>query len=225
MKLLLAEDDKNISKAVTALLSKNSYTVDAVFDGESALDSMEYGDYDGVILDIMMPKKDGITVLKEARARGINVPVLMLTAKTEIDDRIDGLDAGADDYLTKPFDGGELLARIRAMLRRKGEFTSDTLKFSNMELDRSSYELKADKGSVKLNGKAYQLMEMFMRSPKQIMSAEMIMEHIWGWESEAEINVIWVNISYLRKQLTAIGAKAEIKATRNVGYSLESKDV
>ena len=223
MKILLAEDDKNISKAVTALLQKNSYTVDGVYDGESALDSIVYGDYDGVILDIMMPKMDGVTVLKNIRARNINVPVLLLTAKTEIDDRIDGLDAGADDYLTKPFDGGELLARIRAMLRRKGEFTSDLLKFSNMELDRSTYELKTDKGAVKLNGKAYQLMEMFMRSPKQIMSGEMIMEHIWGWESEAEINVIWVNISYLRKQLAAIGAKAEIKATRNVGYSLESK--
>ncbi len=223
MKILLAEDDKNISKAVTALLQKNSYTVDGVYDGESALDSIVYGDYDGVVLDIMMPKMDGVTVLKNIRAKNINVPVLLLTAKTEIDDRIDGLDAGADDYLTKPFDGGELLARIRAMLRRKGEFTSDLLKFSNMELDRSTYELKTDKGAVKLNGKAYQLMEMFMRSPKQIMSGEMIMEHIWGWESEAEINVIWVNISYLRKQLVAIGAKAEIKATRNVGYSLESK--
>ena len=223
MKILLAEDDKNISKAVTALLQKNSYTVDGVYDGESALDSIVYGDYDGVVLDIMMPKMDGVTVLKNIRAKDINVPVLLLTAKTEIDDRIDGLDAGADDYLTKPFDGGELLARIRAMLRRKGEFTSDLLKFSNMELDRSTYELKTDKGTVKLNGKAYQLMEMFMRSPKQIMSGEMIMEHIWGWESEAEINVIWVNISYLRKQLVAIGAKAEIKATRNVGYSLESK--
>ncbi len=223
MKILLAEDDKNISKAVTALLQKNSYTVDGVYDGESALDSIVYGDYDGVVLDIMMPKMDGVTVLKNIRAKNINVPVLLLTAKTEIDDRIDGLDAGADDYLTKPFDGGELLARIRAMLRRKGEFTSDLLKFSNMELDRSTYELKTDKGAVKLNGKAYQLMEMFMRSPKQIMSGEMIMEHIWGWESEAEINVIWVNISYLRKQLAAIGAKAEIKATRNVGYSLESK--
>ena len=225
MKLLLAEDDKNISKAVTALLQKNSYTVDAVYDGESAYDNILYGDYDGIILDIMMPKKDGVTVLKEIRAKGIKVPVLMLTAKAEVEDRIDGLDAGADDYLTKPFDGGELLARIRAMLRRKGEFTSDVLKFSNMELDRSTYELRADKGSVKLNGKAYQLMELFIRSPKQIMSAEMIMEHIWGWESEAEINVIWVNISYLRKKLTEIGANAEIKATRNVGYSLESTDV
>lgn len=225
MKLLLAEDDKNISKAVTALLQKNSYTVDAVYDGEAALDNIIYGDYDGIILDIMMPKVDGVTVLRRIREKQINVPVLMLTAKTEIDDRIDGLDAGADDYLTKPFDGGELLARIRAMLRRKGEFTSDVLKFGNMELDRSSYELKTDKNSVKLNGKAYQLMEMFMRSPKQIMSAEMIMEHIWGWESDAEINVIWVNISYLRKKLVEIGAKAEIKATRNVGYSLESKNV
>jgi len=221
MKLLFAEDDRDISKAVTTLLERNSYTVDPVYNGQDALDYASDGDYDAIIMDIMMPKMDGITALQKMREAGVQIPVLLLTAKTEVDDRISGLDAGADDYLTKPFAGGELLARLRALLRRKGEYQSDILQYGDLELDRASYTLSCKGKSVKLAGKAYQLMEMLIRSPHQIMSVNQLMEHVWGWDSEAEINVVWVNISFLRKKLLEIGSKAEIHATRGVGYSLE----
>ncbi|MCR5792184.1 MAG: response regulator transcription factor [Lachnospiraceae bacterium] len=221
MKILFAEDDKDISKAVVTLLEKNSYTVEAVYNGEDALDYATCGEYDAIVMDIMMPKLDGVTALQEMRKAGVNTPVLLLTAKTEVEDRIEGLDAGADDYLTKPFAGGELLARLRAMLRRKGDYQSDVLTFRDLSLDRGSYTLTCGEKSVKLVGKAYQLMEMLIRSPHQIMSVNQLMEHIWGWDSEAEINVVWVNVSFLRKKLTEIGSSVEIHATRGVGYSLE----
>ncbi|MFV0467130.1 MAG: response regulator transcription factor [Lachnospiraceae bacterium] len=223
MKILFAEDDKDISKAVVTLLERSSYTVDAVYNGEDAFDYAAEGDYDAIILDIMMPKMDGVTVLKKLREKGCDVPAMMLTAKSEIDDRIVGLDAGADDYLTKPFAGGELLARVRALLRRRTEFQSDEVKFGDIVLDRGSYQLSCKKNGVKLSGKAFQMMEMFMLSPRQIISVNQFMEHIWGWDSDAEINVVWVNISFLRKKLEEIGSSAEIKATRGVGYSLEDK--
>lgn len=223
MKILFAEDDRDISKAVVTLLERSSYTVDAVYNGADALDYATEGDYDVIVLDIMMPKMDGVTVLKKLREQGCSIPVMMLTAKSEVDDRIVGLDAGADDYLTKPFAGGELLARVRALLRRRTEFQSDDVQFANVTLDRSSYHLICKKKSVKLSGKAFQMMEMFMLSPRQIISVNQFMEHIWGWDSDAEINVVWVNISFLRKKLDEIGASVEIKATRGVGYSLEDK--
>ena len=221
MKILFAEDDKDISKGVVTLLERNSYTVDAVYNGADALDYAVDGDYDAIVLDIMMPKMDGVTALKKMREADVAVPVLLLTAKTEVDDRIEGLDAGADDYLTKPFAGGELLARLRALLRRKGGFQSDVIKYGDLELDRTSYTLSCGAKNVKLVGKAYQLMEMLIRSPHQVLSVNQLMEHVWGWDSEAEINVVWVNISFLRKKLTEIGSKTEIRATRGVGYSLE----
>ncbi len=221
MRLLLAEDEKEMSNAITAVLKHEHYSVDAVYDGQDAFDYLDTGLYDGAILDIMMPKKDGITVLKEIRRKGNDIPVILLTAKSELDDKVEGLDAGADDYLTKPFAGGELLARLRALLRRKGEFQSDVIKYGDLELDRTSYTLSCGTKNVKLVGKAYQLMEMLIRSPHQILSVNQLMEHVWGWDSEAEINVVWVNISFLRKKLTEIGSKTEIRATRGVGYSLE----
>ncbi|MBE5855234.1 MAG: response regulator transcription factor [Lachnospiraceae bacterium] len=221
MKLLFAEDDKDISKAVTTLLERNSYTVEPVYNGVDALDYATDGDYDAIVMDIMMPRMDGITALQKMREAGVTTPVLLLTAKTEVDDRIEGLDAGADDYLTKPFDGGELLARLRAMLRRKGEYQSDQLTYKDLILDRGSYVLACGNKNVKLSGKAYQMMELLMRSPNQIFSVNHMMEHIWGWDAEAEINVVWVNISFLRKKLTEIGSSVEIHATRGAGYSLE----
>lgn len=222
MKLLFAEDDRDISKAVVTLLERSSYTVDAVYNGQDALDYAMDGDYDAIVMDIMMPKMDGITALHRMRESGVQIPVLLLTAKTEVDDRISGLDAGADDYLTKPFATGELLARLRALLRRKGEYQPDTLTYEDLELDRASYTLSCNGNCVKLAGKAYQMMEMLIRSPRQIISVNQFMEHIWGWDSDAEINVVWVNISFLRKKLAEIGSKTEIHATRGVGYSLES---
>ena len=221
MRILLAEDEKSLSKALVALLEKNNYSVDAVYDGEEALNYIEAGNYDALILDIMMPKRDGISALKELRSRGFDIPVLILSAKAEIDDKVLGLDCGANDYLTKPFSFKELLARLRA-ITRKGESQLDsTLKIGNITLDLATYELSAASGSVKLANKEFQMMEMLMRNPTHLISTERFMEKIWGYDSDAEINVVWVYISYLRRKLTKIGARVEIRAHRNAGYSLE----
>ena len=265
MRLLLAEDEEDLSRALVAVLKHNNYSVDAVYYGAEALDYIENSDnYDGVILDIMMPKMDGITVLKTIRSHGNSVPVLMLTAKAEIDDRVEGLDSGADDYLTKPFSMKELLARIRAMTRRKADTTDSVLTFGDITLDRSTYmltgpasiknagsiennalhtdannedngnltgKIKGDNTSdgqvsgnqnvgIRLANKEYQMLEMLMTNPGQIISADQFMDRIWGYDSEAEQNVVWVYISYLRKKLASVGSAAQIKATRGVGYSI-----
>jgi len=221
MRLLFAEDEKALSKALTAILERNNYTVDAVYDGQSALDYLVTDNYDGVILDIMMPKLDGISVLKKIRERGNLVPVLLLTAKSEVDDKVLGLDAGANDYLAKPFDSKELLARIRAMTRTQTAQTSSKLQFGNVTLDRATFELSSSSGSFRLANKEFQMLEFLMSNPHQLISSERFLEKIWGYDSETEMNVVWVYISYLRKKLTAIHANVQIKATRNVGYSLE----
>ena len=223
MRLLLAEDEKELSRALVAILKHNNYSVDAVYDGLDAYNYAKAENYDGIILDIMMPKMNGIEALKKMRAEGINVPVLMLTAKSDIDDRIEGLDSGADDYLTKPFAMGELLARIRAMTRRKSELSSNTLEFGNITLSRENFELTGPDGAQRLGNKEYQMLETMMMNPKRLISTERFMEKIWGYDSEAEINVVWVYISYLRKKLTSVGANVVIKASRGMGYSLEEK--
>lgn len=224
MRLLLAEDEKDLSKALVAILEHNHYSVDAVYDGEEALAYLEGGNYDGVILDIMMPKMDGITVLKTIRRQGNSVPVLMLTAKSEVDDRVLGLDSGADDYLSKPFDMKELLARIRSVTRRNTESTSVVLQMGNISLDCRNFELSSPKGSIPLSNKEFQMLEMMLANPGQLISTEHFMEKIWGYDSDAEINVVWVNISYLRKKLAQLDADIRIKAARNQGYSLEAKN-
>ncbi|NLH01869.1 MAG: response regulator transcription factor [Clostridiales bacterium] len=221
MRLLLAEDEKELSNALVTILKHNNYSVDAVYDGAEALNYLQAENYDGAILDIMMPKVDGITVLKKLREWGSDLPVLMLTAKSEIDDRVLGLDSGADDYLTKPFAVKELLARIRAMTRRQPEVTDNVLKFANLRLNRSTYELSTEHGRFRLANKEFQMMEMLMVNPGILIPTERFMEKIWGYDSDAEINVVWVYVSYLRKKLAAINANAVIKATRGVGYSLE----
>lgn len=223
MRLLLAEDEKELSNALVTILKHNNYSVDAVYDGLEALDYLQAENYDGVILDVMMPKMDGITVLKKLRERGSDLPVLMLTAKSEIDDRVLGLDSGADDYLTKPFATKELLARIRAMTRRQAEVTDNILSFGNIKLNRSTYELFSETESFRLANKEFQMMEMLMTNPRILISTERFMDKIWGYDSEAEINVVWVYISYLRKKLSALDANIAIKATRGVGYSLEEQ--
>ncbi|MBQ4261749.1 MAG: response regulator transcription factor [Ruminococcus sp.] len=222
MRLLFAEDDRDISKAVQTLLERSGYSVDAVYNGQDALDYIEQADYDGVILDWMMPKKSGIEVLAGMRSKGISTPVLMLTARDAIEDRVEGLDTGADDYLPKPFAASELLARIRAMLRRKVDYQHDVIKYADIELDKSAMTITCGKKSVSLNNKAFQLIEMLVEHPGAVLSIDQIMERIWGWDSDAEVNVVWVNISTLRKKLTEIGAHLKIKAIRGVGYSLES---
>jgi len=224
MRLLLAEDEKELSKALCAVLKHNNYSVDAVYNGQDALDYGLCENYDGIILDLMMPKMNGLDVLRKLRENGVATPVIILTAKSELEDKITGLDAGADDYLTKPFAMGELLARLRALTRRKSEFSPNLLALGNLSLNRETYELSVGKEALRLGNKEFQMMEMLLSNAGRLISTEQFMEHIWGYETEAEINVVWVYISYLRKKLATLGASIEIKAVRGVGYTLEEKE-
>ena len=222
MRLLLAEDEKELAKALAVILRHNNYSVDVVHNGEDALCYLENGDYDGAILDIMMPKVDGLTVLRRIRAAGNVIPVLILTAKSEIDDRVEGLDAGADDYLTKPFAMKELLARVRAMLRRRTESVDTNLTFGDLTLELSSCMLSCGDEKIRLTNKEFQMLEMLITADGGIISVERFMDKIWGYDSETEQNVVWVYVSYLRRKLLGIGSKVEIEAHRNLGYSLEA---
>ena len=222
MRILLAEDEKPLARALIKILEKNNYAADAVYDGEEALAYLASGNYDAAILDIMMPKADGLTVLRQVRASGNTVPILFLTAKTEVDDIVRGLDSGADDYLPKPFDSKELLARLRRITRGKDAVDS-SLRFGNVTLDRAAFTLSGPAGSIRLANREYRMMEIFLSNPRQLFSSERLMEKIWGCDSESEINVVWVYISYLRKKLAALHADVEIRASRNAGYSLEER--
>lgn len=223
MRLLLAEDEASLSKAIVTILRKNNYTVDAAFDGVEALEYLEANEYDGVILDVMMPRMDGISVLQQMRKSGNHTPVIILTAKAEVDDKVLGLDSGANDYLTKPFAAKELLARIRAMTRNSATAVqSDSkLHFGNITLDCATFELSSPFNSFTLANKEFQMIELLMRNPRQIISAEQFMDKIWGFDVNGESNVVWTYISYLRKKLVALKADVEIRARRGVGYSLE----
>ena len=221
MRLLLAEDELSLSRAITTILRKNNYEVDAVYDGQAALDYLACNNYDGAILDIMMPVLDGLSVLKQLRAGGNNIPVLILTAKSEVDDKVIGLDAGANDYLTKPFAARELLARIRAMTRAQSAQNTSEMRMGNIRLNRATFELSSPTDSFRLAGKEFQMMELLLSNPRHLISTERFMERIWGQDSDADIHVVWVYISYLRKKLAALNANIQIKATRNAGYTLE----
>ena len=223
MRLLLAEDERSLSRASVAILQHSHYSVDAVYDGEEALAYLEAGNYDGLILDLMMPKLDGLTVLRTLRAKGSRLPVLILTAKSEISDKVEGLDSGANDYLTKPFSTAELLARIRAMTRSQTAQPTSRIQVGNITLDRTTFELSSPTGSFRLANKEFQMLELLMNNPRQLIPSERFLERIWGYDSNAELNVVWVYISYLRKKLAALGADVEIRATRNAGYSLEAR--
>ena len=223
MKLLLAEDERELSRALVRILEHNQYTVDPVYDGEEALAWLEMGEYDGVILDVMMPKKDGIQVLQAMRRRGDATPVLILTAKDEVEDKVLGLDSGADDYLTKPFAVQELLARIRAMTREKTAFGSSVLTFGNLSLDRATGLLSSPAGQLRLPNKEYQMLELLMANPRQLVPTQRFMDRIWGYDSDTELKVVWVYLSYLRKKLAALEANVEIRSSRGLGYSLEEK--
>ena len=222
MRILLAEDERPLAREIVKIFEKNNYSADAVHNGEDALLYLEAGNYDAVVMDIMMPKMDGITALKKLRAAGNQIPVLMLTAKTEIDDKVLGLDSGANYYLTKPFDTKELLACVRAITRTQAEVDTK-LSAGNITLDRSTFELASPTGSFRLANKEFQMMELLMANPHHIISAERFLEKIWGFDNEAEINVVWVYISYLRKKLAALHADITIKSSRNAGYSLEEE--
>lgn len=221
MRLLLAEDELSLSRAITTILKKNNYEADAVYDGQAALDYLACNNYDGAILDIMMPKLDGLTVLRRLRAGGNNIPVLILTAKSEVDDKVIGLDAGANDYLTKPFAARELLARIRAMTRAQSAQNTSEMRMGNIRLNRATFELSSPTDSFRLASKEFQMMELLLSNPRHLISTERFMERIWGQDSDADIHVVWVYISYLRKKLAALNANIQIKATRNAGYTLE----
>lgn len=223
MRLLIAEDEQDLAEALTVFFERNHFSVDAVHDGLSALDYAESGAYDAIILDVMMPGMDGVEVLRRARKSGVTTPVMMLTAKGERDDRITGFNAGADDYLPKPFDPDELLARVRAMLRRGDVFTPTCLSFGDLSLNTDTGILSCRERSVRLNGREFQLMELFLRNPGQLFSAERLMEKIWGWDSEAEINVVWVHVSNLRRKLQGVGSSVAISAKRGMGYLLEER--
>jgi two-component system response regulator ArlR len=220
LRILLAEDERSLSRAITALLERSNYSVDSVYDGAEALDYLEAGNYDALILDIMMPGMDGMEALRRLRERGSTIPVLMLTAKSEVSDKVLGLDTGANDYLTKPFATAELLARLRAITRQSVQLSS-RLTVGNICLDQTTFELSSPTGSFRLANKEYQMMELLMRHPRQIISTDRFLERIWGYDSEVEVSVVWVYISYLRKKLAALHADVQIKANRNAGYSLE----
>ena len=221
MRILLAEDEPELNKALVAVFTKNNYSVDSVFDGEEAVTYLTEGDYDCAVLDVMMPKMDGITALKTIRKAGKTLPVLILTAKSEIDDRILGLDSGADDYLTKPFAVKELLARVRAITRRLTVAADANLTLGNCVLSRSTYLLSTPAGEARLTNKEFQMLEMLMSAPNQVVSPEQFMEKIWGFDSDSDIGVVWVYVAYLRKKLAAVHADVQIKALRNAGYTLE----
>ena len=221
MRILLAEDEKSLSRALVAILTGNKYSVDAVFDGLEAESYILSGDYDCAILDVMMPGQDGFEVLRKIRAKGITIPVMMLTARSQIDDKVEGLDLGANDYLTKPFDSKELLARIRAITRNNTQSADNLLRYGNITLNRNTFELSSPTGSVKLAAKEFQMMEYLMANPGTLISTERFMDKVWGLDFDGDINIVWTNLSYLRRKLDKIGANVKIKATRNAGYSLE----
>lgn len=222
MRLLIAEDDPKLLKSLVHIFETNHYVVDGVSDGSLAFDYASSGEYDGLVLDIMMPGIDGINLLKKLRKDGITTPALFLTAKTEMDQKIEGLDAGADDYLPKPFATGELLARVRAMLRRKDNFVPDLLHFGDLVLNRSTYEIAYNGIAQSLSGKELQVMEILMQQPGMIVTAEQLITHIWGWETDVDTSVIWVHISNIRKKLDILSAPVAIRFVRNAGYILEA---
>ena len=224
MRLLIAEDEKDLADALCVLFEKNQFSIDTVGDGFSAYEYASSGEYDAIILDIMMPKLNGIDVLKRLREDSVSTPVMMLTAKGQKDDRILGFNSGADDYLPKPFDPDELIARVRALLRRSNAYTPDILRFGDISLDTGDGTLKCNNRQVKLSAREYRLMELFMRSPHTVISADRIMERIWGWDSDAETSVVWVHISNLRKKLSSIGSSVSIRANRGLGYALETEN-
>ena len=223
MRILIAEDDTRLLKSLVHIFELNNYSVDGVDNGIDAFDFASSDEYDGLVLDIMMPGMDGVTLLKKLRAKGVTTPALFLTARTEIDQRIEGLDAGADDYLPKPFSTGELLARVRAMLRRKDNFTPDILNFGAICLNRSTYELAYGEKNSPLSGKEFQVMEMLMENANIIVTAERLITHIWGWDTNVDTSVLWVHISNIRKKLESLSAPVVIKFVRNAGYMLEEK--
>ena len=221
MRILIAEDEVGIAKALKLILEKNRFSVDMVHNGTDALDYLLSVSYDAVVLDIMMPGRDGLEVLSRAREAGVSAPVLFLSAKAEVEDRVAGLDAGADDYLPKPFATSEFISRVKALTRRNGSYVPELIRLGNTTLDLSGYTLSTGDRSVRLNNKEFQLMELFMRNRGRVFSTENLMDKVWGLDSDAEIDVVWTYIGFLRKKLKQLCADIEIKTIRGAGYALE----
>ncbi len=224
MKILIADDEKELVNALSAILKRNNYSVDAAYNGKDALDYILYGNYDAIILDVMMPKLDGYGVLEKIRNKGITTPVLMLTAKGEIDSKVKGLDLGADDYLLKPFEIKELLARLRVLIRRNSSSASNILVYNNLSLDLSTYCLSAHGKSIRLSNKEFQIMELLLAKPGKLVSTETILEKVWNYDADIELNVVWVFISGLRKKIASLDDTVVLKSNRGTGYSLELKE-
>lgn len=223
MRLLIAEDDPKLLKSLLHIFQRSKFSADGVSDGAEALVHGRTREYDGLVLDIMIPGLDGLQVLQTLRREGITTPALFLTARTEVAQRVEGLDCGADDYLPKPFSTVELLARVRAMLRRKETYLPDLLTFGAVTLNRSTYQLLYQGRDQALSGKEFQLLEMMMQAPGSIIPTERFITHLWGWDTNVDTSVVWVHISNLRKKITALGAPLEIRFVRNAGYVLEDK--
>jgi DNA-binding response OmpR family regulator len=221
MRILLAEDERTLSEALVTILSHSGYSVDAVYDGRDAYDYLTAGNYDCAVLDIMMPKMDGITVLKKIRAEGITIPVMMLTAKSETDDKVEGLDSGADDYMTKPFDTEELLARVGALTRRTGEVIIDKMSFADLTLKLNSAVLSCADESVQLSRKEFEVLKIFLYNPSMTIGTEALISKVWGMDSEATDNNVEVYVSFLRKKLKYLGSRVSIKKIHKIGYRLE----
>ena len=221
MRILIAEDEVATAKALKILLEKAMYSVDIVHNGDDAWDYIQEGSYEVIVLDIMMPGKSGIEVLSLIRQNGIRTPVMLLTSKAEIEDRVAGLEAGADDYLPKPFATSELIARVKALGRRSENYNDSVQSVGNIVLDSNKYEMSVGKKSVKLTNKEFQLIELFVLHPGQAFSTEHLMEKIWGYDTESDVDVVWTTIGYVRKKLRQIKANVEIKTMRGIGYALE----
>ena len=221
MRILFADDDRELCRAAQILLEHEGYTVETAYNGADALELAETGEYAGIILDWMMPEMSGIQVLTELRRNGVTTPCLMLTARTEVEDRVAGLDSGADDYLSKPFNTAELLARLRAMVRRHEVYAPETIRFGDLTLDKGTMDLHCRSASVRLGNKSFRLMEMLMENPHRVFTIDQLINRVWGWDNETEMNLLWVTISQLRKKLSELGTAVVISAVRGVGYSLE----
>ena len=224
MKILIVDDERSLVSALATILKKNKYSVDFAYNGEDGLDCACTGVYDLIILDVMMPKLDGISLLKILRSRKIDTPVLMLSAKSETGDKILGLNAGADDYLAKPFSLDELLARIKALLRRKEVFTGDVLQFADLVLDRDTFEIAVGEKKIRLGKKEFHILEMLVLSQGKTINKEAFIQKVWGYDTDAEYNTIEVYVSFIRRKLALLQSKAEIKSIRGIGYTLVEKN-
>lgn len=220
MRILLADDEKEFVKALSTVLKNSNYSVDFAYDGEEAMDCLHGASYDAVILDINMPKLNGYDVLSSMRKEGIKTPVIFLTARTQIDDKIEGFDLGADDYIPKPFSSDELLARLRVVIRRSQGGNGNILSFGDLRLDLSRYKLSCQQASISLSNKEFQIMELLLSSPEKVHSSQSILESAWDFDSETDFSSVWVYISSLRKKLLQLGSKVVIKSNRGAGYSL-----